>query len=252
MASRKKFTDTTIKILWAKSGNRCAFPGCVQALVAEATTLDGSQVVGEMAHIVAHSSGDGPRSDPSYPREKIDLPENLLLLCPTHHTIVDKQANSYTVADLTEWKRVREAKANEGMAEKIMMVGAEEFEQIIGHLGRQPARPATDLFLPTDPSIKMAKNNLTSNVRGFLEMGMLRSHDVGQYVNNMSRIDQTFPERLRDTFRSKYDELKAAGQDGDEVFFEILEWARQGRGAQEAAVFPVITYLFESCELFEP
>jgi hypothetical protein len=252
MASRKKFTETTIKILWAKSGNRCAFPGCSQALVEEATTLDGSQVVGEMAHIVAHSSDEGPRCDPDFPRDKIDLPENLILLCPTHHTIVDKQANTYTVADLLEWKQVREAKTQEGMAEKIMMVGAEELEQILGHLGRQPARPATEIFLPTDPSTKMTKNNLTSNVRGFLEMGMLRSRDVSQYVSHMAQIDRTFPERLRDTFRSKYDELKAAGQDGDEVFFGILEWARQGRGAQEAAVFPVITYLFESCELFEP
>lgn len=252
MASRKKITETTIKILWAKSGNRCAFPGCSQTLVEEATALDGSQVVGEMAHIVAHSSDDGPRSDPAFPRDKIDLPENLLLLCPTHHTIVDKQANSYTVSDLTEWKRAREAKTQEGMAEKIMMVGAAEFEQIIGHLGRRSIRPATEIFLPTDPSIKMAKNNLTSSVRGFLEMGMLRSREVGQYVSHMAQIDRTFPERLRDTFRSKYDELKAAGQDGDEVFFGILDWARQGRGTQEAAVYPVITYLFESCELFEP
>lgn len=252
MASRKKFTEKTIKILWAKSGNRCAFPGCSQLLVEDATDLDGSSVVGEMAHIVAHSNDDGPRSDPTFPRDKIDLPENLLLLCPTHHTIVDKQANSYTVADLTEWKCVREATTREERVEKIMMVGAEEFEQIIGHLGRQPVRPATEPILPTDLSTKMAKNNLTSNVRGFLEMGMLRSRDVGQYVRHMAQIDRTFPERLRDTFRSKYDELKAAGQDGDEVFFGILEWARQGRGAQEAAVFPVITYLFESCELFEP
>ena len=226
MASRKKISETTIKILWAKSGNRCAFPGCSQTLVEEATTLDGSQVVGEMAHIVAHSNDDGPRSDPTFPRDKIDLSENLLLLCPTHHTIVDKQANSYVVADLQEWKRIREAKTQEAMAERIMMVGAEEFEQILGHLGRQPARPATEPIVPTDLSIKMAKNRLTSSVRGFLEMGMLRSPDVGQYVNHMAQIDRTFPERLRDTFRAKYDELKATGQDGDELFFGILQWAR--------------------------
>ncbi len=252
MAKRKDPAVPTIKILWAKSGNRCAFPGCSQALVEEATALDGSQVVGEMAHIVAHSKDDGPRSDPEFPRDKIDLPENLILLCPTHHTIVDKQANSYTVADLRVWKRDREARTMEERAEQIMMVGAAEFEQIIGHLGRQSVRPATEILLPTDPSTKMAKNNLTSNVRGFLEMGMLRSRDVGHYVSHMAQIDRTFPERLRDTFRSKYDELKAADQDGDELFFGILDWARQGRGTQEAAVYPVITYLFESCELFEP
>lgn len=252
MTSRRGFSEPTIKIMWARSGGKCGFPGCKQSLVEDATSQDGSQPVGEMAHIVGHSTEDGPRSDPTYPRDKIDLPENLILLCPTHHTIVDKQPNTYTVADLRGWKSTIESWVREQLAEKIMMVGAAEFEQIIGHLGRRSERPATEIFLPTDPSIKMAKNNLTSSVRGFLEMGMLRSREVGQYVSHMAQIDRTFPERLRDTFRSKYDELKAAGQDGDELFFGILDWARQGRGTQEAAVYPVITYLFESCELFEP
>jgi hypothetical protein len=135
MALRKKISEATIKILWAKSGNRCAFPGCKQALVEDLTTLDGSQVVGEMAHIVGHSSEEGPRSDASYPRDKIDLPENLLLLCPTHHTIIDKQPNTYTVANLLDWKRARESKAQEWMADKVMLVGALEFEAIIGHWG---------------------------------------------------------------------------------------------------------------------
>jgi hypothetical protein len=47
-------------------------------------------VVGQTAHIVAHGD-QGPRADPSYPSERRNLAENLVLLCPTHHVLVDAQ-----------------------------------------------------------------------------------------------------------------------------------------------------------------
>lgn len=47
-----------VKVLWGRSGNRCAFPGCKIEL-----TPDGSKsTLGEMAHIVADSP-DGPRGE---------------------------------------------------------------------------------------------------------------------------------------------------------------------------------------------
>ena len=49
----------THKMLWGRSGNRCAFPGCGQVLVAaeEGAT---PAVVGFETHIVARAN-DGPR-----------------------------------------------------------------------------------------------------------------------------------------------------------------------------------------------
>ncbi|BBU22619.1 HNH endonuclease [Mycobacterium xenopi] len=45
-------------------------------------------VVGEEAHIRS-GRPDGPRYDPDYPSADIDKYENLMLLCPTHHTLID-------------------------------------------------------------------------------------------------------------------------------------------------------------------
>jgi len=51
-------TETTIKRLFAVSGNRCAFPGCTAVLVT------GGVVTGEICHIKAQNP-QGPRYDPA-------------------------------------------------------------------------------------------------------------------------------------------------------------------------------------------
>lgn len=95
-------------ILWGRSAARCCFPDCRIVLIEPATDLDAEATFGQAAHIVAHSDG-GPRADTSLPRDKLDRYENLLLLCGNHHTIVDRQPNTYTVADLRAWKLEHEA-----------------------------------------------------------------------------------------------------------------------------------------------
>ena len=79
-----------VKVLWMLSGGFCAFPGCRILCYAEATSEDPAKPLGEQAHIVAHSD-TGPRADPSYPNERRGTYDNLVLICPTHHTQVDKQ-----------------------------------------------------------------------------------------------------------------------------------------------------------------
>ena len=60
MAMRRDPTgpsQATIKRLFAHSGNRCAFPRCMEVLVEEGT------VVGKVCHIKA-ANPKGPRYDP--------------------------------------------------------------------------------------------------------------------------------------------------------------------------------------------
>lgn len=81
-------SDKTRKILWGRSGNRCAF--CRTCLVAEKTELDRESVVGDECHI--HSpSPNGPRHEPTLSVEDFDTIDNLLLLCRVHHKMVDDQ-----------------------------------------------------------------------------------------------------------------------------------------------------------------
>ena len=89
-------TDKTRKVLWGRSGNRCAI--CRQPLVVDRTSEDDHSVVGDECHIHSGAS-NGPRHDPTLDLSKVDNIDNLLLLCRVHHKMVDDQFETY-VADL--------------------------------------------------------------------------------------------------------------------------------------------------------
>lgn len=94
-------SDKNRKILWGKSGNRCAM--CRHALVVDPTSLDSESVVGEECHIVSGAKG-GPRYCSSFPATEIDDLSNLILLCRIHHKMVDDQAETYTAELLRSMK----------------------------------------------------------------------------------------------------------------------------------------------------
>jgi hypothetical protein len=108
-------STSTLKRLFALSGNRCAFPKC-QAQLAQGATL-----IGEVCHIKGKQPGSA-RYDPSQPGADRNSYDNLLLLCPNHHTIVDDDLESYTVGRLLKMKADHEAAAtsiSDADAEKV-------------------------------------------------------------------------------------------------------------------------------------
>ncbi|WP_157106618.1 HNH endonuclease [Nocardia arthritidis] len=99
--------DTTIRRLFALSMNQCAFPGCSTSIVDETGTI-----VGRVCHIRAQSAG-GPRYDPSQTDEQRHDLDNLILMCATHHAVIDDWDNlaTFTVEYLVEIKRTHEETA---------------------------------------------------------------------------------------------------------------------------------------------
>lgn len=102
-------TVATKNVLWGKCRDQCAFPGCIQASSVANTDAKTGDVfhtpVLEHAHIRSKKP-DGPRYDPDYPAEKLDLFDNLILLCPTHHgPVVDaEKGRAYTAEDLEKMR----------------------------------------------------------------------------------------------------------------------------------------------------
>jgi hypothetical protein len=94
------------KMLWVRSGNLCAFPGCFQLLVEPQTRDQPGVMIGEEAHIVAQKP-TGARGD-FREQAEIDSYSNLILLCPTHHRIIDEQPLIYTVTAVQDMKRLHE------------------------------------------------------------------------------------------------------------------------------------------------
>jgi hypothetical protein len=108
------------KVLWGNAGNQCAFPECTQRIIGDlakpgqAFSSTGG-VIGEEAHIRS-SKPTGPRHETEFPPEKLNDCENLILLCPTHHTVIDKNdGRAWPVAEVTKMKEAHEARVDAAM-----------------------------------------------------------------------------------------------------------------------------------------
>lgn len=105
-----------IKILWGRSGNRCAF--CKTQLTQNSSAVTASFTLGEQAHIVGDKPGSA-RSNSPLNDEQRDSYHNLILLCPTHHTEIDSNESDWPVERLHQEKSVHELWVTETLSETI-------------------------------------------------------------------------------------------------------------------------------------
>lgn len=88
--------------LWASSGGFCGKPDCHADLFpffesGEITNIE------ELAHIIGQKK-KGPRGDNPLPLSERDEFQNMILLCPTCHTIIDKNPKLYPDDTVKQWK----------------------------------------------------------------------------------------------------------------------------------------------------
>ena len=100
----KEVTQATIKRLFARSGNRCAFPNCTLPIVE-----DEGAITGTICHIKARSKG-GPRYDPKQTAEERRSFGNLVVMCARHGKLIDADPKTYTVEVLQAMKAEHERK----------------------------------------------------------------------------------------------------------------------------------------------
>ncbi|WP_201027341.1 HNH endonuclease [Serratia rubidaea] len=102
MAERKQIPTKTKLRLFSEAAGHCQRPDCLQPLFP--AEMGGDKHIAEMAHVIPHGE-TGPRHEerPTGGLE-VDSFENLILLCPTCHTIVDKDPGGYSRGTLLDWK----------------------------------------------------------------------------------------------------------------------------------------------------
>lgn len=99
--------ERDVKLLWGRAGARCSFGDCRRKLTEDPTAATDALPLGEHAHIVAESL-DGPRGRSVLDDAARAGYTNRILLCPTHHTLIDKAPNDYPVESLHIIKREHE------------------------------------------------------------------------------------------------------------------------------------------------
>jgi hypothetical protein len=117
-----------IKMLFARSGNRCAFPKCRAAMAVNETPT------GEVCHIKGARPGSA-RHDPGQTDVDRHAYANLVLMCPTHHTVIDDDEEAYTVERLCKIKGAHEAKSTPIPDAEVAAV-AEAFIQSVSNINQ--------------------------------------------------------------------------------------------------------------------
>lgn len=98
--------DSTRLQLYVRAGGRCEFDGCNEYLLAHPLTQDEGNF-GQMGHIVAYKV-KGPRGLSDRPAD-INNVDNLMLLCPPCHRLVDKEMpDQYDRETLEKFKQDHE------------------------------------------------------------------------------------------------------------------------------------------------
>lgn len=102
-------SEKSIKLLWSNAAGRCSFTDCNERLTVEQAAHSAPHTLGEMAHIKGKKKGSN-RYDETQTDSKRDSYENLILLCPNHHTLIDKSENeeTFSVDVLLNMKRNHE------------------------------------------------------------------------------------------------------------------------------------------------
>lgn len=166
--------EKDLKKLWGLSAGMCSYPGCGVDLLPFVDEKDPT-LVGEMAHVIARKPG-GPRG---VTVGGDDVYENIILLCPTHHRLVDKApAKAYPTEVLLEHKRRHEANVRGRLATPRF----NSKRELCGHI-TSLLQESYATWKSFGPESDVARSNPTSNVA---RLWILRKLD--HLIPNNTRI----------------------------------------------------------------
>lgn len=182
--------------LYVQAGGWCEFNGCPHYLMEHHLTLAAGNY-GQAAHIVAFHE-NGPRGR-THPRPKvINEVENLMLLCPGCHHMIDEDPAQYTVAVLREYKRHHEERIRHvtGLGPDYKTTIVQLKAKIGDHTVAIPAPLVTEAVAPRYPT------------------------DARGYVIDLTSIqgdDDAFMQTATQTIRANMSRVYAPGMDVEQT-----------------------------------
>lgn len=131
--------------LWSESGGHCQNPDCR----ADLHGFTERTHIANLAHIIPASS-QGPRvgEGPNLTEGERALPQNVLVLCPTCHAVIDKAPEDYPADVLRGWKRRSQQARAVAHGTPIFASRLEAREFVEGLLGAN--RAVFNLYGPLD------------------------------------------------------------------------------------------------------
>ena len=194
------YSDSTIKRLFALSGNQCAFPSCQARLVNTKNAVDSN-----ISHIEAAGVG-GERYNPLMSDEERADYENLILLCRQHHDETN-DVQKYTVDVLKEMKRNHESaylqqciNNNPSMLKNAI--------NAISNISLEEVKESTSLLV-FNPKEKLNYNNVKSN-RVLIEEYKVYHEKINSLYDELELQGSMKKEKLLNNIEHTY--LKVKGK----------------------------------------
>lgn len=187
--------------------------------------------------------------------------ENLVLLCGTHHALVDAQPHTYTEGVLHEWKVALEQRVSELIAEGMRTVRFPQLRQVCDAIVSGNVVAESSPLAAPALAEKLKWNGLGPRTAQQIRLGLAQTPQVDVYLSQSASFQPALGQQLRGAFLREYEQLRNAGATGDELFDGLYAFAvTAGIGAADnsaervrlgSAALAVMTYLFQICEVFE-
>jgi hypothetical protein len=129
-------------------------------------------------------------------------------------------------------------------------LGLAQLQLVLLAIKRKPF-PSELLIGPVPPG-KLEANNLSEADKLFLQLGRRKSSLVGEFIDKY--VEANRGEELAQAFRERYAVLREALLSPSEILSELQILAGGSRVSDNehtAAVFTVLAYFFDSCDIFE-
>lgn len=169
--------------LWAASGGFCVKPDCHADLF---PFFENGIItnIEELAHIIGQKK-KGPRGNNSMPLNERDEFENIVLLCPTCHTIIDKNPDIFQNATINDWK----AKHEESIRKLFITQKFDTREQIRTYL-----KPLLDenklIFEKYGPYSENARNDQLATELMWESLAIKKLLPNNRKIENVIEINQ--------------------------------------------------------------
>lgn len=242
-------------LLAMRSGNICALEDCLKHLSADGIS-SGPAVIGEAAHIYGEQPGtDRSPASARYRKDMINNDrnhfDNLIYLCPSCHTKIDKQEEDYPAYWLIKRKATHESWVASQLDKNMDKVTFAELEVAAKVISSGNLAGSNDRTV-IPPKEKISKNKLGDEVKSYISMGLSKSGEVTIFLSQMSQMDDGYGNRLANGFKEKYKEFKK-DMNGDDLFFAMLKFAQSGQNdfKYQSAGLALLSHLFQICEVFE-
>ncbi|NQT78287.1 MAG: HNH endonuclease [Bacteroidetes bacterium] len=183
-------------LLWVKSGGRCQYRGCNKPLYQDIITKRNFNQA-YIAHIVADVAG-GPRGDKKRsPLLANDL-SNLMLLCDTHHRLIDKE----DVTGHPEPLLIKMKSEHEGRIERVTAVSPDLQSHIVTYKANVGIHtPFISYEIVSEFVLPNHYPALPSAIDLSLSNSPQRDKDDSFWITELENLESQFNEQLRPRFR---------------------------------------------------